>query len=238
MLNKNLCFRIIIFGLPKTIIMRQETIENYLKTIYNLSAANTSVVSNQKIAEKLLLTPSTITEGLKKLHELKYLVYEKSYGSRLTNTGCKLAIDMVRRHRIWETYLAKELGFGWDEVHEIAEELEHVNNIKLINRLSAKMGNPVYDPHGDPIPDANGKIQKSNFIKLSEAKVKLIYQVMGVTDHSTTFLKYLEKYKLIIGATLQIKSIEAFDKSLLIVTSKREVVISAIAADCIIVQSV
>lgn len=217
--------------------MRHETIENYLKTIYNLSSNNTAVVSNQKIAVKLDLNPATVTEGLKKLHELKYIVYEKSYGSRLTSTGSKLALDIVRRHRIWETYLAKELGFGWDEVHEIAEELEHVNNVKLINKLASILGNPIYDPHGDPIPDAKGKIQKSNFIKLSEVKVKENYKVMGVTDHSPTFLKYLEKHQLIIGAGIYIKIIEDFDNSIVLVCHKKEVNISPKAADCIIVQS-
>jgi len=218
--------------------MRQETIENYLKTIYNLSSNNTAVVNNQKIADRLSLNPATVTEGLKKLHELKYIVYEKSYGSRLTTSGSKLALDIIRRHRIWETYLAKELGFGWDEVHAIAEELEHVNNVKLINKLASILGNPIYDPHGDPIPDEKGKIQKSNFIKLSEAKVKFNYKVMGVTDHSTTFLKYLEKHNLIIGASINIKTIEDFDNSIVLICQRKEVNISPKAADCIIVQSI
>lgn len=218
--------------------MRPETIENYLKTIYNLSSNNTAVVSNQKIADRLSLNPATVTEGLRKLHELKYIVYEKSYGSRLTAAGSKLALDIVRRHRIWETYLAKELGFGWDEVHAIAEELEHVNNVKLINKLASILGNPIYDPHGDPIPDEKGKIQKSNFIKLSETKLKLNYKVMGVTDHSTTFLKYLEKHNLIIGASINIKTIEDFDNSIVLICQKKEVNISPKAADCIIVQSI
>ncbi|HRH62103.1 MAG TPA: metal-dependent transcriptional regulator [Bacteroidia bacterium] len=217
--------------------MRPETIENYLKTIYNLSSNNTAVVSNQKIADRLSLNPATVTEGLRKLHELKYVVYEKSYGSRLTTTGSKLALDIVRRHRIWETYLAKELGFGWDEVHAIAEELEHVNNVKLINKLASILGNPTYDPHGDPIPDAKGKIHKSNFIKLSETKVKGNYKVMGVTDHSPTFLKYLEKHQLIIGAGISIKTIEDFDNSIVLVCQKKEVSISPKAAECIIVES-
>lgn len=218
--------------------MRQETIENYLKTIYNLSSNNTAVVNNQKIADRLSLNPATVTEGLKKLHELKYIVYEKSYGSRLTTSGSKLALDIIRRHRIWETYLAKELGFGWDEVHAIAEELEHVNNVKLINKLASILGNPIYDPHGDPIPDEKGKIQKSNFIKLSETKLKLNYKVMGVTDHSTTFLKYLEKHNLIIGANINVKTIEDFDNSIVLICQKKEVNISPKAADCIIVQSI
>lgn len=217
--------------------MRQETIENYLKTIYNLSSNNTAVVNNQKIADRLSLNPATVTEGLRKLHELNYVIYEKSYGSRLTASGTKLALDIVRRHRIWETYLAKELGFGWDEVHAIAEELEHVNNSKLINKLASILGNPIYDPHGDPIPDAKGKIQKSNFIKLSEVKVKQNYKVMGVTDHSTTFLKYLEKHQLVIGATINIKTIEDFDNSIVLVCQKMDVNISPKAAECIIVES-
>ena len=118
--------------------MRTETIENYLKTIYNLSSDNTMLVSNKALADKLDLSPATVTEGLRKLHELKYVIYEKSYGSRLTGNGAKMALNIVRRHRIWETYLANELGFGWDEVHEIAEELEHIQNDKLIKKLSEK----------------------------------------------------------------------------------------------------
>lgn len=216
--------------------MRQETIDNYLKTIFNLSSNNTLVVTNQKIAEKLALHPATVTEGLRKLHDLKYVIYEKSYGSRLTSLGCKLALDIVRRHRIWETYLAKELDFGWDEVHAIAEELEHIKNDKLINKLALKLGNPTHDPHGDPIPDAKGKIQKSNFIKLSESKIKNHYTIMGVTDHSTAFLKYLEKHSLIIGVTIQTKFIEEFDNSFVVICQKKEIGISSKAADCIIVQ--
>ncbi|MCC6181979.1 MAG: metal-dependent transcriptional regulator [Bacteroidia bacterium] len=217
--------------------MRQETIENYLKTIYNLSSNNTAIVSNSQIAIQLELNPATVTEGLRKLHELKYVVYEKSYGTRLTTQGAKLALDIVRRHRIWETYLVKELGFGWDEVHEIAEELEHVNNAKLINKLASILGNPIYDPHGDPIPDEKGKIKKSNFIKLSEGLIKGNYTIMGVTDHSSAFLRYLEKNALIIGAKLLIKSIEEFDHSILIVCQKKEIIISSKVAECIIVQT-
>lgn len=224
--------------MPKRFFMRPETIENYLKTIYNLSADNSTVVSNQKLADKLNIRPASVTEGLIKLNELKYVIYEKSYGTRLTTAGAKLALTIIRRHRIWETYLAKELGFGWDEVHEIAEELEHIKNDKLINKLAAILGNPMYDPHGDPIPDAKGKIQKSNFIKLSESKLKGHYKIMGVTDHSTTFLKYLEKHQLIIGATLVIKAHEEFDDSIVLVCQKKEISISPKGADCIIVQEI
>jgi len=217
--------------------MRPETIENYLKTIYNLSSGKTSVVSNQKLADKLGISPGTVTEALRKLHELKLVIYEKSYGSRLTTQGTKEALAIIRRHRIWETYLAKELGFAWHEVHEIAEELEHIKNDKLINKLAEIMGNPVFDPHGDPIPDAKGKIRKSIFIKLSEGKVKGDYTVMGVTDHSTTFLKYLEKHRLIIGAELHIKAIEDFDNSILLTCKGKDISISAKAGESIIVEA-
>ncbi len=218
--------------------MRQETVENYLKTIYNLSSNNSTVVVNQQLANKLEISPASVTEGLRKLHELKYVVYEKSYGTRLTSAGAKLALSIVRRHRIWETYLAKELGFGWDEVHEIAEELEHIKNDKLINKLAAILGNPMFDPHGDPIPDAKGKIKKSNFVKLSEAKVKGNYTLMGVTDHSVAFLKFLEKHQLIIGATIEIKGIEEFDNTIVLICNKKEVTISSKAAECMIVETV
>jgi DtxR family Mn-dependent transcriptional regulator len=217
--------------------MQSETIENYLKTIYNLSAANSAIVNNKQLAEKLNVIPATVTEAVKKLHDLKLVVYEKSYGTRLTTSGSKMALNIIRRHRIWETYLASELGFGWDEVHEIAEELEHIKNDKLIKKLSEKLGHPNFDPHGDPIPDEKGKIQKSNFIKLSEAKTKGNYKVMGVTDHSTAFLKYLEKHQLIIGASISIKTIEEFDNSIILICQKKEVSISPKAAECIIVET-
>lgn len=216
--------------------MRQETIENYLKTIYNLSSDNSTVVSNQRLSDKLSIRPASVTEGLRKLHELKLVAYEKSYGTRLTTAGAKMALGIVRRHRIWETYLAKELGFGWDEVHEIAEELEHIKNDKLISKLASILGNPIYDPHGDPIPDEKGKILKSNFIKLSEVKPKTNYRIMGVTDHSTTFLKYLEKHQLIIGASISIKTVEEFDNSIVLICQKKEINISPKAAECIIVE--
>jgi len=216
--------------------MRPETVENYLKTIYNLSKDNSVVVVNQQLANKLDISPASVTEGLRKLHELKYVIYEKSYGTRLSATGSKLALSIIRRHRIWETYLAKELGFGWDEVHEIAEELEHIKNDKLINKLATILGNPTYDPHGDPIPDAKGKIKKSNFIKLSEAKLGHNYKIVGVTDHSTAFLKYLEKNQLIIGAEILLKGIEEFDNSIIVICRKKEINISSKAAEVLIIE--
>ena len=227
---------IIKFGAPKRIFMQQETIENYLKTIYHLSQDNTQIVTNKVLSQKMGINPATVTEAVKKLHDLKLVEYEKSYGARLTAHGAISALAIVRRHRIWETYLAKELGFGWDEVHEIAEELEHIRNDKLIKKLSEKLGNPSYDPHGDPIPNEKGQMQKSNFIKLSEGKVGKSYKIMGVSDHSTAFLKHLEKYQLVIGTEVHVKGMEEFDNSLKVICNKNETIITAKVAENIIVE--
>jgi DtxR family Mn-dependent transcriptional regulator len=218
--------------------MNDKTIENYLKNIYHASKDNTRLVSNKEIASAMDLSAPTVSETVKKLDKLKLITYEKSYGVRLTNEGLKLALDIIRRHRIWETYLAKELGFGWDEVHEIAEELEHVKNDKLIKKLALILGNPIFDPHGDPIPDEEGKIRNSNFINLSNGELQKKYKLMGVTDHSTSFLKYLEKHGLTIGATLLIKSKEIFDKSIVILCQKQEVYLGEKGARCLIVEEI
>lgn len=218
--------------------MKNETIENYLKTIYNLSKGNSNIVNNKQLALTLGVIPATVTEAIKKLHQLKLVTYEKSYGMRLTTTGSKIALNIIRRHRIWETYLVKELGFGWDEVHDIAEELEHIKNDKLINKLASILGNPRYDPHGDPIPDVKGKIQKNNFINLTEAKPKQKYKIKGVTNHSTTFLKYLEKHQLVIGTEIFVKECEDFDNSVVVSCRKKEITVGPKAAECISVAEI
>lgn len=205
---------IIIFDIPKRFFMQSETIENYLKAIYHLSQANTSLVTNKVLADRMQVTPGTVSESLRKLHDLKLVDHEKSYGARLTTAGVKAAVIIVRRHRIWETYLVNELGFGWDEVHEIAEGLEHIKSDKLIKKLSEKLGHPAYDPHGDPIPDEQGKIEKAEFIKLTDAKISHNYKIAGVADHSPQFLKYLDKTGLTIGSEVKVLRIESFDNSM------------------------
>ena len=206
--------------------MVKENIENYLKTIYHLSKGNKCVVINKQLAERMNVIPATITEAVKKMHALKLVEYEKSYGTRLTTAGIKQALVIVRRHRIWETYLAQELDFGWDEVHEIAEQLEHVTSDKLIKKLAAKLGNPIFDPHGDPIPDEKGKFQKSEYSKLSEAKVGRKYFLSGVSDHSSGFLKFLDKNNLKIGDPIKVLEIENFDGSMLIQCNRKELRLS------------
>lgn len=216
--------------------MNERTTENYLKNIYHLSKGNSSLVSNKQIALTMGISPASVTEATRKLMKMGFIYYEKSYGIRLTSEGLLNSLSIIRRHRIWETYLVNELGFGWDEVHEIAEELEHVKNDKLINKLAGILGNPIYDPHGDPIPDEKGNIQKSNFIKLSEGVVLGEYKVMGVTDHSQEFLKYLEKNQILIGVSFQLQNIEAFDQSIVLNYKNKSLQISAKVAECVIVE--
>lgn len=202
--------------------MQTETIENYLKTIYHLSDENSHVVTNKALAQRLNVIPATVTEAVKKLDTLNLVIYEKSYGTRLTSQGIKQALVIVRRHRIWETFLAQELGFGWDEVHEIAEELEHIKSDKLIKKLSEKLGNPLYDPHGDPIPDEKGKFHRIEFMKLSDVKAGRNYVLSGVVDHSKDFLKFLDKNKLKIGDQIRVIEKEQFDGSLLVLCNGKE----------------
>jgi DtxR family Mn-dependent transcriptional regulator len=175
--------------------MLSVTEENYLKAIYQISHQDDSVntVGTNELAARLSLKPATVNDMLKKLKEKKLVVYEKYGKIELTHTGSKIAVYLVRKHRLWETFLVSKLRFNWHEVHDVAEQLEHVNSVKLIERLDEFLHYPEFDPHGDPIPDSKGKIRKSSFIKLSHAKIKIRYKVMGVRDYSILFLKYLEK---------------------------------------------
>jgi DtxR family Mn-dependent transcriptional regulator len=216
--------------------MEQVTLENYVKAIYHLSEGNKWMVTNKKIAEKLSVIPATVTEAVKKMAENGYVEYEKSYGSKLTSRGHKLALTVIRRHRLWETFLEKELDFKWDEVHDIAEELEHIANDKLINRLSEKLGNPLYDPHGDPIPNEKGKFNKNDFITMDRVKKLGKYRIEGVKNHSQAFLKYCEKNVLTIATVIEIASIEEFDGSLSVLTNQKAVLIGKTTASFLILS--
>ena len=136
------------------------TEENYLKAIYHLSTGNNSVVSTNQIAEITNTKAASVTDMLKKLAEKKLINYIKYQGVTLTEAGKNAAVNIVRKHRLWEVFLVEKLGFKWDEVHDIAEELEHINSESLINRLDDFLGNPAADPHGDPIPDRSGTIHQ------------------------------------------------------------------------------
>ncbi len=196
--------------------MHSFTEENYLKAIYHLSDGNNSVVSTNGISEITNTKAASVTDMLKKLAEKKLINYVKYQGVTLTDLGLKVAVNIIRKHRLWEVFLVEKLGFKWDEVHDIAEELEHINSSALVNRLDDFLGNPASDPHGDPIPDRTGAIQHKKLVKISNMKPGQSGIISGVSEHSSVFLKLLEKLGLTLGATITIAELIEFDGSIML----------------------
>lgn len=211
--------------------MHTHTEENYLKAIYRIFESTGDIVSTTAIAEKLQINAASVTDMFKKLGQQKLVVYEKSRGVKPTDRGKKVALHILRKHRLWETFMVEKLKFTWDEVHEVAEQLEHIHSETLIERLDQLLGFPKFDPHGDPIPDKNGKLPVLTSILLSQAKTDVWYKVSGVEENSDSFLKYLNKIGLAPGATLMIKEVEEFDGSMKVqLSDKSEIVLSGVAA--------
>jgi DtxR family Mn-dependent transcriptional regulator len=210
--------------------------ENYLKTIYHLSAIENTAVSTNAIAEKMDTKASSVTDMLKKLAEKNCINYIKYQGVSLTDTGKLAAKMIVRKHRLWETFLVEKLDFSWDEVHDIAEQLEHIKSEKLINKLDDFLGNPTEDPHGDPIPDAQGRILKIEKQLLSECEKGRIGICVGVKDTSSDFLKYLDKQEIALGSQMEIIEKESFDASLRIRVGTNEITVSQKIASNIYIQ--
>ncbi len=200
--------------------------ENYLKTIYHLTTISELEVSTNAIAEMMETKASSVTDMLKKLAEKDLVNYKKYQGVSLTEKGKLNAKMIVRKHRLWEVFLVDKLDFSWDEVHDIAEQLEHIKSEQLINRLDDFLGNPTEDPHGDPIPDANGQIVKTEKQLLSELSENQNGICVGVKDTSSEFLKYLDKQGISLGSKIEIMGKESFDLSLKIKLNNRELTIS------------
>ena len=200
--------------------------ENYLKTIYHLTNLLDTEVSTNAIAEKTETKASSVTDMLRKLAEKGLINYKKYQGVSLTENGMLAAKMIVRKHRLWEVFLVKKLNFSWDEVHDIAEQLEHIQSDKLINKLDDFLGNPTEDPHGDPIPDVNGRIIKVEKQLLSELSENQNGICVGVKDTSSEFLKYLDKQGIALGSQIRVLSIEDFDQSLRIQVDQKELTIS------------
>ncbi|MFY8096579.1 MAG: metal-dependent transcriptional regulator [Flavobacterium sp.] len=200
--------------------------ENYLKAIYHLTQVMPKGVNTNAIAASLDTKASSVTDMIKKLAEKELVTYQKYQGVNLTELGKLSAKMIIRKHRLWEVFLVEKLGFTWDEVHEVAEELEHIQSEKLINQLDQFLGFPSYDPHGDPIPNAKGEIQLENKWLLSEIEVGLKVTCIGVKDSSADFLKYLDKQKIALGTTLQLLEKESFDGTLKIGIGNQVLVIS------------
>ena len=187
--------------------------ENYIKAIFHLQQTD-AVVTTNELAHELKTKPASITDMMKKLKGKKLLNYQPYQGFRLNNEGTKVALGIIRRHRLWEYFLAEKLKFTWDEVHEVAEDLEHVTNKKLIDKLDEFLGFPRVDPHGDPIPDANGRIEISKKICLTELPFNVTGLVSSVSDQSSEILELLEHKKITIGTKLEVKKKFDFDNSM------------------------
>ena len=206
--------------------------ENYIKVIYHLSLVSPKGVNTNAIAGMLETKASSVTDMLKKLSDKELVSYQKYQGVTLTENGFLSAKMIVRKHRLWEVFLVEKLGFAWDEVHEIAEELEHIKSETLINKLDEFLEFPDFDPHGDPIPNANGVIKKVEKLLLSEAEIEKEYQCVGVKDSSSDFLQYLDKQKIALGSIFKIKEREKFDDTLTVeINSKRFTLSNKIAAN-------
>lgn len=198
--------------------------ENYLKAIFTLSQDTEGAISTNDLAEKMLTKASSVTDMLKKLCEKELLEYQKYQGCALTIEGKSHALAIIRKHRLWETFLVDKLSFGWDEVHEIAEQLEHIQSTELTDRLDEFLGFPKVDPHGEPIPGKDGRIETvSNRILLSESAVGMKAIVMGVEDDQTEFLQYLNKIGLHLGTQIDILDKLNFDGSIIVMIHDKQV---------------
>jgi DtxR family Mn-dependent transcriptional regulator len=201
--------------------------ENYLKAIYHLTVQLEAEVPTNAIAEMMETKASSVTDMLKKLADKALINYIKYQGVSLTEKGTHAAKMIVRKHRLWEVFLVEKLAFTWDEVHDIAEQLEHIKSEQLINKLDDFLGNPTEDPHGDPIPDAQGKITKTEKLLLSELAESETAICVGVKDSSADFLQYLNKQKIALGAVIKVLGRENFDASLHLIINDTPLTVSS-----------
>ena len=210
--------------------------ENHLKAIFHLQHEN-GIVTTNALAAALQTRPASVTDMLKKLKEQKLLLYERYKGFRLNNEGKKAAIQVIRKHRLWEYFLVKKLQFGWDEVHEIAEELEHISSRKLVDKLDAYLGYPDTDPHGDPIPDSQGRFLQRRQISLSELPVNKPAQVSAIASQTTEMLELLQHMQIRLGTRLLISRKFPFDNSLEVkIRNRAPVTLSAQVAKNVLVN--
>lgn len=210
--------------------MPSHTEENYLKAVYKLAEAEpaTAGVSTNRIAAALATRAASVTDMLRRLAEKGLLNYEKYRGVQLTAEGQRLALATIRKHRLWEVFLVQQLGFNWDEVHEVAEELEHVQSPLLMRRLDAFLGHPVLDPHGDPIPAEDGAMRRPTHRLLADLDAGERGTLAAVKNTSAPFLQHLDKVGLQLGALIEVLDKVVFDNSLeLNINRERTVLISA-----------
>ena len=188
--------------------------ENYLKAILVISLDTNERASTNAIADEISTSAASVSDMLKKLQEKRLIKYEKYKGVELSEQGNKLATSIIRKHRIWETFLVNKLDFNWGEVHDLAEQLEHIKSIDLVDRLDSFLGFPKFDPHGEPIPTKRGEIPTTNTIPLNKLKVGTKGNIMGVTLDEKSFLNYLTKLNISIGTKIELLEKISFDQSL------------------------
>lgn len=212
--------------------------ENYLKAIYNLYKQGLNKITPTAISEALSNNPASVVDMIKKLTEKKLLEYEKSKGVKLTPSGMNVAISIVRKHRLWEAFLVEKLGYGWDEVHDIAEQMEHVHHPELADRLDKYLGFPKYDPHGDPIPKANGDSAITYKTLLAEIAEGKTCSVVAVKDTSASFLQYLKRLDVGIGTRITLIEKILFDGSIIVTigSDSRSTTVSKVFAESLLVQ--
>jgi DtxR family transcriptional regulator, Mn-dependent transcriptional regulator len=211
--------------------------ENYLKAIYHLSDGGKKGVATNDVSHAMRTKPASVTDMMQKLGEKGVIEYRKYYGVHLTEDGRKLALQTIRKQRIWEVFLVEKLKFSWDEVHEVADELEHVRSQILVQRLDEYLGYPKFDPHGDPIPDEFGEVKSRPRFPLSELEVGASGQIVAVKDSSAAFLKYLDKVGAYIGARIKVLDKVEFDGSVeILVDGKKSIFMSKDVAMNILVM--
>ena len=188
--------------------------ENYLKAIYHLSQSGAKEVTTNALAEEMKTTAASVSDMIRKLSKKEVVHYKKYQGVNVSDKGKFIALQVIRKHRLWEVFLVQQLNFHWDEVHEVAEQLEHIKSPLLIKRLDQFLGFPKYDPHGDPIPDENGHFSESVKEPLNDLEIGQSGVVVAVNDSSTAFLKYLDKVGISIGSKVTVEDIVEFDGSM------------------------
>ena len=216
--------------------MFSQSEENYIKAIYHLDAVSEKGISTNAIAKKIITKASSVTDMIKKLSDKKVVIYKKYQGVTLTEFGKKTAANIIRKHRLWEVFLVENLNFSWDEVHEVAEQLEHIKSPKLIDELDAFLGYPKRDPHGDPIPDKDGNLQQIEKSLLSTLSKGEQGVCVGVDDSSSEFLRFLDKQGVKLGQNIEVIDIESFDGSFQININEKEITISNKVANNIYIQ--
>lgn len=206
--------------------------ENYLKAIYHLSNNGEESVTTNALAEEMQTTPASVSDMIRKLSKKEVVNYKKYQGVNVSEEGKLIALRVIRKHRLWEVFLVEKLDFNWDEVHDVAEQLEHIKSPLLIQRLDEFLGFPQYDPHGDPIPDENGLFTESKREPLSQTQIGITGIVVAVEDSGTAFLKYLDKVGISIGTKITVEDIIEFDGSMdITIDQKKSITVSKTVAD-------